>query len=132
MWRPITRAQFTEYVKLHGALSNKEPFRSYCDEGLTIQRNADWLVSRLYSPNAKSGSRLAATTTLRALKIDGAIRGESINWGNLACTEVEQFADGRWRVVLEEAAVGACPALCAYVYEWLTKWGWNVQVETDW
>lgn len=91
-----------------------------------VERSANWLLERLYKP-VKSGYRLDA----RAYKEIPGVEDEPINWGDLSAS-VERKS-GVWRVTLEEASPGQCPALCRYVQTWLETWGWKpVIVETEW
>ena len=108
--------------------------RRYCySQRQAIQWCADWLIARLYTPCSLSRHPWG---TVRAGNVDSLtrpykVRDEPINWGDLgACVERR---GGTFVVTLEEAAADSCPALCAYVADWLKEWGWkNVTVETTW
>src|SRR3990167_1257493 len=95
-------------------------------EGEIIKRNVNWLIANLYDPSGEVGARAGS----RAALFDD----EPINWGDLSCVMVEPPAEGQgWAVLIEEAAPGECPRFCAYIRDWLGKWGWPaVEVETEW
>ena len=96
----------------------------------TIRLSTDWLISRLYYPDEEVGARLSEFW-LDTLGLHD-IGKEAINWGDLGCVEVKEYAEGGWEVFIEEAAP-ECPALQAYIAKWLTAWGWTpVEVRTEW
>jgi len=111
-WRPETMYSWAKYRVGPRFLTEKE----------VIRRNVDWLIERLYEPTAAEGARFEG-----GYPFDG----EPINWGDLSCVEVKQYNDGSWEVLIEEAAP-ECPALCAYIAEWLGKWDWQATVRTEW
>ena len=96
-------------------------------EKKVLKGNATWLLERLYEPHGELGYRL---TRIEDVLPDGVL-SEPINWGDLnAFVEKQGKA---WRITLEEASPDTCPNLCAYVADWLRKWGWdNILVETEW
>lgn len=92
-----------------------------------IEGLVDLLLTRLYEPCADDGHDWhVSADRLRDAGITGAI-----NWGDLSCSDVEKRADGVYLVTIEEASPDA-QSLSAYVQGWLTKWGWPVEVETEW
>ena len=124
-WLPITHREWQDnqeyYLYPHlGAVVT---------EADAILYNVDWLIERLYEPDAEVGARLSSKR-LADLDLE-AIGRESINGGDLSCMEVRAYADGSWEVTIEEAAP-ECPAFCAYIAEWLRKWGWQATVRTEW
>jgi hypothetical protein len=126
MWLPMTKAEWQrdrEFYEGSGLIDRFFPYLK--NEAECILRNTDWLLERLYEPDSEVGARCAKWARCR-------FGAEPVNWGDLSCTEVRQFADGCWRVVLEEATAGECPKLCEYVRGWLQNWGWRVVVETTW
>jgi len=100
---------------------------------MMLERNADWLLARLYEPDVAVGARFSGDPPMGA---PGgrllSVRHELINWGDLSAS-AEQMSDGRWTITLEEAGAGQCPDLCEYVRGWLMAWGWeSVEVRTEW
>lgn len=55
---------------------------------------------------------------------------EPVNWSALS-GYVNQKGD-IFIIILDEAMAGKCPTLCQFVYDYLTSWGWNVEVQTEW
>ena len=119
MWLPKTRSRWEEDSRRYRVAPE-----FVLEETEVICRNTDWLLARLYEPDAETGAH--------ASPLENGMRDEAINWGDLSCSDVRQFTDGRWQIVLEEASPGQCPSLCEYVRHWLTKWGWEVEVATRW
>ena len=129
MYLPMTREQWQEYQKLTALWPGDLRGQRIQDEAEVLRRNANWLLGRLYQPDARTGARFSRAT----LGIFGAAVGiadEAINWGDLSAG-TEQHSD-TWFICIEEAAPD-CVNLCAYIEEWLKAWGWkNVEVETEW
>ena len=119
---PVTRANWVNIEKLF-----TDTPRLRRTEQRILRDNANWLIERCYEPNAEVGYRLT-----RKGDLPPEVYREPINWGDLHAF-VELLGTDVWRVTLEEAAPGVCPALCAYIEGWLRKWGWeNIIVETEW
>ena len=126
---PMTKAQWQKDHDLWAKMRVNTPWLT--NERAAIENNADWLLARLYSPDAEVGARCGADKVWRALGVPLSIGKEPINWGDLHAS-VDQRG-GLWVVVLEEASAGQCPALVAYVQSWLERWGWKeVIVQTEW
>ena len=123
---PMTRQQQAEYERRSILMD-----RPYLPVSGTIRNCVNWLLSHLYYPDEEVGASLSEFW-LDELGLHD-IGTESINWGDLGCVEVRQYADGGgWEVFIEEAAP-ECPALQAYITKWLTAWGWTpVEVRTEW
>lgn len=121
---PATRSQWRRMKTLVPQL--------WPSEKRTIENNVNWLISRLYYPHRRLGSRVnLSASRCKMLGIAAGVRDEPINWGDLSGA-VERDK-GAWIVCLEEAAPDDCPLLCQYIAGWLLKWGWaNVVVETEW
>jgi len=56
---------------------------------------------------------------------------DAINWGDLKCFEVVREKEGKWIAYVDEADPSA-HNLRHYLQNWLAKWGWNVEVVTEW
>ena len=84
------------------------------------------LIQFLYEPNVERGwvANRELITTL-------GFENEPINYGDLGCVEVKEFTDHTFLVLIEEADP-QCSRFCAWVAEWLQKWGWAARVETEW
>ncbi len=131
MWRPLTRKDWLEHRELFKGAPDLLA-KMTVEEDRAIENNADWLLGHLYEPDAETGHCFRGRYLVKAgVPQIQDIAQEPINWGDLKAY-VEQDGDV-WVVTLEEASPGGCPALCAYVKDWLVKWGWpNVVVETTW
>jgi len=105
------------FLKKNGLLTTTE------EEHLRMIGND--LLQVLYKPSVFG--LIPDWRKIKACKIDS---GEPINWADLKCG-VERKGDC-FLVTIEEASPGVCPSLCEYVEKWLTAWGWNVIVETEW
>ena len=91
-------------------------------EEAVIQRLVDSLLTTLFRPDEE--------TTFRAHP-PPELRDESVNWGDIGCTEVRRFEGGSFLVTIEEAAPEAVK-LAGWVEGWLRKWGWDAEVRTEW
>lgn len=56
---------------------------------------------------------------------------EPANWAHLNCAGVHESAE-KWIITIEEASPDHCPTLCGYIQRYMTAWGWDVIVETEW
>ncbi len=97
-----------------------------------IKWSAEWLIERLYTPcSLRTHPYGIVVRHPNKLTKPHDVGHEPINWGDLGASVEKQGET--WIVTLEEASPNACPGLCAYVGDWLRKWGWtNVVVETEW
>lgn len=98
------------------------------------------LLDNLYVPNKEYTYRdneitncwITDSKKIKDLRLDG----EPINWGDLKCCDVEYIESGsdgaHYRITIDEAMPDACPMLCEYISRYLTAWGWNVDVVTEW
>lgn len=94
----------------------------------TLEALTDRLLQALYKPTQED-------MMFRGDKDRCSLYGlteEPINWGSLKCVEVRKYADGAYKITIDEAAPNDCPNLCAYIQKHLTAWGWTVEVETEW
>lgn len=128
MYLPITRSQWLEKKEKEAwwrSLAG-DPFRDYpWEETDVLTRNANWLLERLYKPDAERGAVVVKR------RDTASFWGEPINWGDLSAV-AEQQEDGTFLITLEEAAP-ECPNLCAYIKDWLVKWGWqSIEVVSEW
>jgi len=94
-----------------------------------IERAVNRLIHSLYRPVEEEGHMFYQRDPVRC---EGyGVGDEAINWGDLKCVEVKAFADGTYRVTIDEANP-YCPTFCAYIQRWLKLQGWNCEVETEW
>lgn len=95
---------------------------------LTIQDLLDNLYIPCEDERAKSGIDFVADP----VKVDRwNLDDDAINWGDLTCVEVVATKDGQFQAVIEEAAPG-CHNLIRYVEHFMSQWGWDVRVQTEW
>lgn len=90
-----------------------------------IKRDADDLISALYIPTKDRW--ILDYSRLKKFGID---ENEPVNWGDLS-SSVEKLGE-IYIVTLEEAAPDGCVTLCDYIASYLTAFGWNVRVVTEW
>lgn len=115
------KEQFDFYYKVHG-LTGKE----YTPEA-RIKLLADTLLLMLYSPILTEGLWRPNWSTVEIMGID---KSEPVNWTDFKSSVEDK--NGYYLVTIDEAAPHKCPTLCAYIEKYLTAWGWNVRVETEW
>ena len=91
-----------------------------------LEKHVNQLIRYLYVPHDSLG--WVANREL----IDGLGFGnEPINYGDLKCVDVLERVDGTFEVTIDEADP-ECPKFCEWVRGWLEKWGWSVEVRTEW
>ena len=98
------------------------------DEATVIAHNVDWLLSRFYVPDEEVGCCVKDGI---AQRLAPGVKNEAINWGDLGVMDVRRLGEDGWLVDIEEANPD-CPVLCGYISGWLRKWGWEVEVRTEW
>lgn len=91
-----------------------------------VEYLTDQLLQCLFSPSNKS-KFVPDFDKIVSLGID---KGEPINWGDISST-VETKGDV-FIITLQEALPGCCPTLCEYIKSYMTAWGWDVEVKTEW
>lgn len=96
-----------------------------------IEDRVDRILESLYIPTVTEDGRMIFARDPVRCKHFG-VEDEAINWGDLKCCEVRAFADGSYRVVIDEAAPNECPTLCYYVKRMMEPFGWKVEIETEW
>jgi len=96
-----------------------------------IDKEVDRLLAALYIPTVTEDGGLIYQRDPVRCELFG-IEEEPINWGDLKCSQVDAFADGRYRIIIEEASPGGCPSLCEYVSHHLRINGWVCEVSTEW
>ena len=96
-----------------------------------IDKEVDRLLAALYIPTVTEDGGLIYQRDPVRCELFG-IEEEPINWGDLKCSQVDAFADGRYRIIIEEASPGGCPSLCEYVSHHLRINGWVCGVSTEW
>jgi hypothetical protein len=111
-----------EHLKLCGIDTSAEAL---------IEAEVDRLLAALYIPVVTDDGRLIYQRDPVRCDIFG-LEDELINWGDLKCAQVDAFADGRYRVIIEEASPSECPTLCNYVSHHLRPNGWTCEVSTEW
>lgn len=94
-----------------------------------IERAVDMLIHSLYKPVEEDGRMFYRRDPVRCEEYG--VEDEAINWGDLKCVEVKAFADGSYRVTIDEAKPD-CPTFCDYIHRHLKLQGWNCEVETEW
>lgn len=120
---PITRSEWLKRKETREKM--KLPF--LCEEEV-IRKNVEWLIERLYSPNEECGA-VIEKEFLEKFGLDK-LSNEAINWGSLGVTFIEKHGD-RFIVNIEEVSPSAV-CFIKYIKYWLKKWGWNVEVKTEW
>ena len=118
----MTGPERLEHLKLCGVESSAEAL---------IEVEVDRLLAALYIPVVTDDGRLIYQRDPARCELFG-IDEEAINWGDLKCVGVDAFADGRYRVIIEEASPVGCPTLCEYVSHHLRLSGWTCEVSTEW
>ncbi|MDL1966889.1 MAG: hypothetical protein LWW90_09560, partial [Candidatus Desulfofervidus auxilii] len=82
-------------------------------------------ISILYVPDADL-IKIVNREVIQKLGLDK----DAINWGDLKCFEVKE-EEGKWVAYVDEVDPSA-HNLRRYLQNWLSKWGWNVEVITEW
>lgn len=95
-----------------------------------IKLKVDMLLESLFIPVVTDDGRLIFQRDPIRCEHFG-VEDEAINWGDLKCCEVKAFADGSYRITIDEAA-SDCRTLCDYVQRHVELLGWKVEVETEW
>jgi len=113
----MRKTEFDRFVRL--GLSRKE------DAKKIIQSLVNWLITSLYVPD-RDLIKAVNGELIQKLGLDK----DPINWGDLKCFEVEEL-EGKWIAYVDEADPTAYN-LQRYLESWLTLWGWNVEVVTEW
>ena len=119
VWLPMTAERWQERESIRKGMGYDQSAEE------AVRRNANWLIEHLYEPDAEDESGVRIGVEAAWL-----MRHEPVNWADLK-SSVERLGD-IYLVTLDEASPGACPELCAYIHRWLTCWGWQVRVETEW
>lgn len=91
-----------------------------------IRDLCNWLICALYEPDAE----LIFRVDKNRLKQFSGLEDAAVNWGDLACTHVEQR--GAVYVAYVGEALPDADALRGYLETWLQEWGWPVLVKTEW
>jgi len=86
----------------------------------------NWLIISLYEPDEENVYRVNEEK-IRKYGLDR----DAINWGDLKCYAVEKIAEDKYVVYVDEAAPDAT-SLQKFIEEWMKKWGWDVEVHTEW
>ena len=122
----MTKERWGDYQRLTALWPEELRTGRIQTEEEVIKKNADWLLGRLYKPSTDVGARAGGD------EFDASgVEHDPINWGDLGVVEVEQFADGTWRMVIEESGP-ECSALPVYVSTWLARWVLTVEFTTEW
>jgi len=121
----MKKKEFNLYVQL--GISKEK------DAELIIQSLINWLISILYVPDANL-IKVVNRELIKKLGLDE----DAINWGDLKCFEVEKEKaclpnrqEEKWIAYVDEADPTAYN-LRRYLQNWLMKWGWDVEVITEW
>lgn len=86
------------------------------------------LIKACYIPVGDRPKFVVDPERLRLFKIVQ----EPINWGDLHCAEVNEYKDGSFQVIIEEASPAKCHTFCAYIEKYMKAWGWDIKVVTEW
>ncbi len=89
-----------------------------------IKGAVNFLLGRLYIPT-EEGVRVDGQTIEQL-----GLNMEPINWGDLECVEVQKSGD-QYIATVGEVGPDA-RSLISYLEDWLTEWGWPVEVKTEW
>ncbi len=116
-------------------MNNKEQYYKWVECGIIkhqtpeqrVELLANGLLKVLYEPIEESGLFAPDWDKIDKLGID---TSEPVNWADLKAT-VELKHDV-FIVTLDEAAPGDCQTLRDYIAKYMTAWGWDVFVETEW
>ncbi len=103
---------------------NREITRTSASAEEILEWAVSFLLDNLYVPS--SSGKIPDRRKLEKYSLEG----DAINWGDLGVVEVTKSGD-RFIVLVEEASPEAAN-LQRYVGDWLTEWGWNVEVVTAW
>jgi len=116
-------------------MNNKEHFDMLVNMGV------------LKSDLAESRVRVLVERLLSALKIPdeegmaldktrlehfGIDRNECVNWASMTVSDIKELTDDSFIVYIDEAAPNVCNTLCAYIEKYMTFYGWQVSVRTEW
>lgn len=112
----------------------KESFDWLVQNGLAEKENepkhiemlVNMLIQNFYTPTESKLQFVADNNKVERWAVDM----EPINWGDLKCISVEKIED-RWLIIIDEADP-ECQNFCEYIFKYLTAWGWNVEVKTEW
>jgi hypothetical protein len=117
-------------------MNNKEQFYHYKEAGLfpdlteeiRVKLLTDDLLQCLYKPSLKGNILFIPDwSKIKRMGIDSS---EPVNWADLKSTVEKK--EGYYLITIDEASPGDCQTLCDYIYKYISSWGWNVQVETEW
>jgi hypothetical protein len=92
-----------------------------------IDHLANRLIEALYRPTKENRTFTPNGYALNKYNIDA---DEPINWGDLKANVLKE--NDYYLIVIDEAAPDDCPTLCEYIEKYLTAWGWDVKVITEW
>jgi len=85
------------------------------------------LIDNLYKPVKEKEQFVVDKRKLKLYKLEG----ELLNWGNLNVVDVEK-KENKYIVIVEEAAENDCKGFCNYIESFMSSWGWNCEVKTEW
>ena len=112
-----------EYKRMKKIMSNV--IDDFPSEEATIKDTVDALLTTLFVPT-KNGYQVDKNRVE-----EGGFAHESINWGDIGCSDVERMEGGTYIVTVEEADPG-CAEFAGWIGDWLRTWGWDVLVNTEW
>jgi hypothetical protein len=109
---------------------NKKNIPSYSLSECEVVINCcNELLGYLYTIDKYKGNVIADAERLKDFNIDFR---EPINWGSLSAHSCLELKDGGFIIELSEASPSACPTLCEYIERYMSLFGWNVIVHTEW
>ncbi len=119
----MTKKQYDNLAELIGE-ENKHLLR---DPLLIIEQLINRIINTMYMPVPDERQFIKSEDV-----VGSKMNEDAINWGNLQCTVVtiNNERDG-YKAIIEEADPGAYN-LKNYIENLLQRWGWNVEIQTEW
>src|SRR3989337_1831607 len=122
-------------------MNHKERHDFYREKNLVTLRDTDkvcrlvdGLLHHLYKPCTDKRTKDGHTFVADMHKVKKYwLEEDAINWGDLSCTDVIKDRDsGLYLVTIEECSPNGCENLKEYIEDHMAKWGWCVNVKTEW
>ena len=91
-----------------------------------IKDACDFLISNLYEPYSEG--RQIDKAKIKKYNLEN----DSINWGDLGVVRAKKIRGKEKFIILVEEASPEATNLHQYLEDWLTEWGWDIKVKTEW